>query len=509
MKRIIFFLILILIIGFVIRSYKISSSPAGFFCDEASTGLNAYKILTTGRDEFGAGFPIFFKSFGNYRPGLPFYFSVPFIAIFGLTEFATRLPAVVIGTLTIALIYLLTYLLFDSITGMFAAVFLAVSPWHIQFSRYGAENIYFPFGVTISLCFYLLAIKKKRIIYYLLSYISFGIFLYTYFPAFMVMPVIIFILTLVNWQRVRLTWQIHAIGLLVFLLAYYPFLSGITNHTSTARFYQVAQVAAGKTNSEIIVTSVRTYVDHFLPEFLFTKGDIGYHTHFITRFSVRGMGELYLLQAPLILIGLWLIFRQKKHRILVTSLLILYPVASTLAPFTDGGGPFATRSILGIIPFTILSAIGLNYLSKRFGKILLFLVFVLLILSFGNYLNLYFNEYPKYSNDYWGWQFGAHDIMQYFLSHKNEYDEMYLSGDFNAPQIFIPFYDPENLCAGRCFIGGVEKINRYKRQLFAVRSEVFAKLNSGAFTTRYILRYPSIKTPAFYLITPVSPFAYR
>src|SRR5438876_936530 len=107
-------LTLIILLGFIVRVYNLEKIPAGFFCDEASTGYNSYLILKTGHDEFGKMLPIFFQSFGNFRPGIPFYFSIPFIAIFGLTEFSTRFPSAIIGTATIIALYFLTYLLFSS-----------------------------------------------------------------------------------------------------------------------------------------------------------------------------------------------------------------------------------------------------------------------------------------------------------------------------------------------------------------------------------------------------------
>ena len=87
-------LAIILLVALALRIYKIGSIPPGLTPDEASLGYNAYSILKTGKDEYGALLPFVFKSFGDFKPGLYIYLTVPAVLIFGLTEFSVRLPSV-------------------------------------------------------------------------------------------------------------------------------------------------------------------------------------------------------------------------------------------------------------------------------------------------------------------------------------------------------------------------------------------------------------------------------
>ena len=48
-----FWIILIFLLGFAIRFYKLGSLPSGFVNDEADFGYNAYSLIKTGKDEFG------------------------------------------------------------------------------------------------------------------------------------------------------------------------------------------------------------------------------------------------------------------------------------------------------------------------------------------------------------------------------------------------------------------------------------------------------------------------
>ena len=105
-------LIGILVLATFLRLWNLSNVPPHLTPDEAALGYNAYSILKTGRDEYGQLFPIIFKSFGDYKPGLYIYLTVPSVAIFGLNEFAVRFPGALAGIMAVWLIYLIVRLLF-------------------------------------------------------------------------------------------------------------------------------------------------------------------------------------------------------------------------------------------------------------------------------------------------------------------------------------------------------------------------------------------------------------
>ena len=116
MRKKVLVLALIIATALFLRVYKINSNPPGLTPDEASLGYNAYSILKTGKDEYGTFMPIIFKSFGDYKPGLYVYLTVPFVAILGLNETAVRLPSVFSGVFTVFLIYLISKELFKRIS---------------------------------------------------------------------------------------------------------------------------------------------------------------------------------------------------------------------------------------------------------------------------------------------------------------------------------------------------------------------------------------------------------
>ena len=112
-KKHFFLLIAIVIFAFVLRLYRINEIPAGFFCDEASYGYDAYSILTTGRDRYGNFMPLVFKSFGDYVPPVFIYSIIPNLLFFGLNEFSVRFTSIVYGILVIIFTYLLAEKVFN------------------------------------------------------------------------------------------------------------------------------------------------------------------------------------------------------------------------------------------------------------------------------------------------------------------------------------------------------------------------------------------------------------
>lgn len=75
------------------------------------------------------------------------------VELWGRNLTGLRMTSVIFGVLTIPAIYLLARALFDWKTALIAALFLAVFPPHIQFSRLALNNIADPFFATLAMAF--------------------------------------------------------------------------------------------------------------------------------------------------------------------------------------------------------------------------------------------------------------------------------------------------------------------------------------------------------------------
>ncbi|MBP8591314.1 glycosyltransferase family 39 protein [Candidatus Shapirobacteria bacterium] len=463
-----FFLAVIIFLGLFLRVINLDNNPAGFFCDEASIGYNAYSLLKTGKDEYGASWPLFFRAFGEYKSPVLIYSAIIPIYFLGLSEKAVRLTSAFYGVLEILAIYLFVSYLEGKKIALLAALFLAVSPWHLHFSRVSLEGLMpFIFFTTLGAYFWLAFRKENK--NFFKAIFSFALALYSYFPARIFIP--LFCGTLAFLARKQL-WENKRKPFWGFLLVL-VLISPLVIHTffgpGLARWQQVV---AKKSFLDLF----KLYWDHFSFDFLFFLGDASFPGQFISRHSVAHRGELFLIQMPFLIIGLIMLLKKKTlAREVIGPWLFFYPVGTL---FTQAPGPQATRSIIGVVPLQILSAMGVeaafNWLKKKTKKKLILdlvkgMVFLAIAFSLIDYLLAYKN-YPFYSADYWGWQYGPKPIMNYFLRVSSQYDQLIMTNSFNAPQIFLHFYDPAGRCSS-CRIGGLADLNPQRSQLFAIRAE--------------------------------------
>jgi len=490
-------LILILIIGTFLRLYQLNNNPSGFFCDEAAIGYNAYSLITTGHDEWNQKWPMFFKSFGEYKSPIMTYSTIPFVAILGLNEFSVRLTSVFWGIVGIYAIYLLGQTAYNKKIGLLSALFLSISPWHIHFSRVSLEGLtpYLSFTM-LGVFYWLLYLKKTKLKDGVKASIFLVLATYSYFPARIFIP--LFGLTILVFSLKTILKQKKHLIILALLTAILmaPLIFHIILGPGLSRW----EMVKGEYNFKNLYSKYFTYFSY---DYLFAKGDIDFKNQFITRHSIRGLGQLYLFQLPLLFFGLIKIFRsikKSKFSAIILFWLILYPIPDL---FTAQTNPYATRSIIGVIPFQIISSLGLlfiiNYFKQHYSKkyFLLFII-TIIIISFKNYF-LLSKKYPLYSSDFWGWQYGPRQTINYFIKNQPFNDLMCLEGKFNSPEIFIRFYDPENQCLNKCRICDFKSKDINKNQLFSISHESFENMKEKTnFLIQETINYPN-GDPAFYI----------
>lgn len=493
--RIYFLLGIIVLFGFFIRIYQNTTHPSGFFCDEAGLTYEAYTIAHTGKDSFGHIFPFYFTIFSPRGP-VAIYDQVPFIWIFGLNEFTSRFTSATIGTITIILLFFIMQLLFKNrIASIFAAFLLTISPWHIQFSRFGTENIRVPFYFGFFLLFFLIGIHKQKKVLVSLSIFFLFLVFYAYTAAdIFIFPFIAGIALI--YRNYFFKNRLFSLFLCVLIfICCFPFFYQMLFFSRESRFAQVS-ILNNHSFLEATTQMTKTYIQSYSPDFLFLKGDADMPNHFINRFSVKSFGELYFATVPFFIFGFFFLVKKskkKEHQLLLLWLL-LYPLGSVVAG-ADGGGPFATRSIIGVMIFQIITALGIYiFLSwikhKHLKKLSLVLLIMVFCLSNGKYLYTYFFLYPQYSEDFWGWQYGAKDIVQYFVQHQETYDKEIMAPEFNSPEIFFRFYAP-NDCT-KCKVGlPQESFDSRQRQLFAITPLYLQKHREFIMTTQKQIIYPN------------------
>jgi len=392
-------LVIIILVGLFFRLHNLAKNPVGFFCDEAERGVSAYSIILTGKDWHGDKKPIFFKAFGEYTPPLQTYSMIIPIKIFGLNEFSVRLTSVFWGIISIIAIFFIGRFFGSSYLALSSAFFLAIEPWSLHYSRYGAEiTVYLSFFL-ISLALSLQALKNKR--FYPLAFFSWGLTLYSYNPAKLIVPIFIIIFLIIDKKNLKTkTINQIKIGFIFFILTSVPFLIHMFSGSGFIRFQQVSYFFKDVSLFEKVSVFFIRYLIQFSPSYLFFKGD----PTFITRHFTSGMSPLLIIQSFLISLGLIKIFLQKKYLPILLSWIIIYPLAGALTEY----GPLTSRSIIGAPLFALLSAFGLKFLIEFFKKkiltvrIISLLIISLSLLNFSYFYYFYMNKYPQKSADFWG-----------------------------------------------------------------------------------------------------------
>lgn len=455
------FLIILFFLAFSLRFYKLGQIPYSLDWDENSNAYNAYSILKTGRDEYGALLPLTNRSFDDYKPPLYMYLNIATVKIFGLTPYAARLPSAVFGFLTVPFIYLLTKKLFkDEKIALFSAFLLAISPWHVQFSRVGFEATVGLFFAVAAITAFLYGLTNKR--YLITSAVFLGISAYSYHAERIFVP-LLFIASFILFKKEILKSSkkyLFLFAILTIIIAL-PLAIFIPPKVIIARF----QVTTGRPRLEDIDKSIKfqyqdnlskfskiihnrrliisqtlfdNYLSHFSFNFLFTQGDDNLRHH------IGRMGMLYLFELPLILFGVFSLLKNKNQStIFVLTWLLIAPIAAT--PATPN--PHANRALPMIIPLIIISSYSLTKVLKArfyFKNILCYFYLFWIVWSFFSYIHNYFIHYPFEKAAFW--QYGYRQAVEESEKIKNDYDKINVDPSIEQAYAFWLFntkYDPK------------------------------------------------------------------
>jgi hypothetical protein len=364
----------------ILRITNIADNPPSLSWDEVGIGYNAYSILKTGHDEHGKFLPIdTFVSYGDYKPPLAIYLTVPSIFVFGLNEFGVRFPSALAGIIAVALMFFVTKELLTSVSTkdtsfpfmpFLAMLLFASSPWHVNLSRAGWEaNI----GLTLLLTGVYLALRARRDPRLIcLIPIPFVLSVYTFNSTRYVAPLLAAGLLFYGWNEYKkhivLGLMACAIGAALML----PIVPHLLSKEARLRFTEVNiftdQSVVITSNARVVASTnpvtrffsnrrvgytmsfVKHFFDHLDASYLFMYGDGN------PKFSTRSVGELYMFEAPFIVIGLIALLAGFRS----VGLLMLYWLIVSLIPASVAREtPHALRTINSLPVWELFSAFGI------------------------------------------------------------------------------------------------------------------------------------------------------
>lgn len=473
-----------------------SEIPPSFSWDEAATGFDANSILQTGRDQFGNFLPSSFRSLDDYKPPVYTYLAAASIKLFGWNDLAVRLPAVILGTLSILGTYLLVAELFkNKKIALLSALIITISPWQLHFSRLALESNSVIFFTSFGTWLFLKGLPRS--LYLPLSILTFGLGMYTYHSARFVIPVLVITLIILNYKKIKIrtagVWLSGFLGLLLIWQLLYTatsdsgqmrfrgasiFTEALSLETASEKETYASwqkvdaqmQDRLGKYwhSDKVLYASIfiRNYFKHLDPNFwLFSDNDT-------LRHHVRGMGIIYLIELPLLVLGIYFLV-SKADRKAGLFVLIWFFVSIIPAALTRDV-PHAMRIAVMMPMPQLLIALGIMHTLKVFRdqrvvKLGLLLISGLYLINHAFFLHQYFLHYAKDSSE--DWRYGRRAAAVFAESVKEKYEKVLVSTNLEYPHAFFLYYlkyDPiKYLAEGGTVSGGWGEVkNKFDKYEF-------------------------------------------
>ena len=351
-------LLAIIFIAFVFRFQHIQSTPPGLYPDEAINGNNALIALET-RD-----FKVFYPE-NNGREGLFINLQALPLKIFGAEPWALRLNSALFGVLTVLGLYFLTRILFNWPIASIASFYLAVSFWHVNFSRIGFRAIMVPFLTVWGFYFLWRGLRDFKFRSFFWSGIFFGLGSHTYI-AFRFVPLIIALVLLAYWLKIKkdfghqkyleLRNEFLRRFALLFLVAF------LTALPMLYYFWQNPADFLGRGSQISIFESPKPF-NEFLKSLGLTLGSFNFTGDFNWRHGLSGEPLLFWTVGVFFIIGLLKsiikAFKKRKghgHPATLHVLLLSWFFIMLLpAILTREGLPHALRTI-GVLPVVMIFA---------------------------------------------------------------------------------------------------------------------------------------------------------
>jgi hypothetical protein len=407
-------IILIILIGFWVRFYRLNLNFPSLYADEVG----------------GLGYSLFWFSALPIK-NLLLKFLIP-TSFFGLTPLGVRLPSAVFGTLFLILIYWLAKEInFEKkkdwqAIPLVTLILAAFLPWGIHLSRIG--HVFVILSLIMVGVHWLIYLKAKTIKDYFWSLLPLILAAYFYPSIILIAPLAIILVLFKIWQlkpSVKAKKTILIAGIILIALSGWMFSKkGSYSRGFDLAIWKDVNVTAAENidrglarlsnptifslnrNPEligrlfynrpmaVINTFTRIYLSFYSTDFLFLKGDP------TLRHSTGRFGIFYPFLMPFLIYGTFLFFirGEKKAKEMFLFWLLVSPIPAALA---KGGDGYLLRVTYMLPLLTYLSALGLVEFLKLFkSKLKIVLaVFLFLLFSFStcSFLFNYFHVYPAKS----------------------------------------------------------------------------------------------------------------
>lgn len=444
-------IIAVVVLGALVRLVRLGEIPPALFRDEAEKLYNAFCLATTGRDASGHAWPLFIEVFGVTTSAIYQYAALPFVRILGLGPWAARLPAATVGVLTL----LVTFFWVERAHGLraarWAALLLAISPWHTIFSRWAQQGIFLPLWLALGMLGWEAFVRGRRW-GILLTAVAWGGAIYTYDVARAFLPLLALATAWLYRRELVRRWRETVLGIGVLVLVLLPTLRLLLFHTAAAqaRFARISIFQSGLSWWEIAERFLSNYFSHWSPSFLLMRGDAE------LRHGV-GLGVLTPVEFIGLVAGVAVCaVRRHPRDLLLLAWLAAFPVAASL---TREGIPHALRTIVALPAMQVVAALGLSTCERQFraGRWRRWFREAATVAAICAFLPFAVRYYGAYrSQSALAWQYGIAEALAMLRPAERYLDTIYFDRIFGAEYLVAVYagippsqFDPHKDGAGK------------------------------------------------------------
>jgi len=546
--------VLALAFGVGVRTFRLDGVPAGFHQDEACYGYDAYSILKTGRDQHGNFLPLNEQAFNDYRRPLLTYSLIPLIEVLGLKVTTVRLGAALWGISDLAAITALAGLMLGWPGAAAAAVFAAVSPWDLSFSRVALQGGTAAATVSIATLFLWLWRKSRRGIWLYLSAFVLGLSMYSFTIVDAFTPLFLAFLALLYWREFRDAGAQSLRAAALFVLLAIPLAASFVMHPAqmNKRFDSISLLTpascAGCTITPLsvrLMTSAAGFVGYFNPSFLFVNGDRGDHWQLM---HAPGFGQLLPEQAPLIALALFALVAGTRRKTAVFLLgwtvlatlpaAVIFPMGAAWAepgkvtptawilfdrstvtlpvtPWLIFSHPDSRHAVLAIVPWVLLSALGFVTLLELTSSRRALSIALCAALAAGTlfhaarFIRSYFIDYPALAAPYF--EYGLEQVLEHLGPPGDPLQRVVITPTGPQPYVYVLFfghYPPERFQTEPVVMTGKSyRVIAFDRYVFTAPDSAYRAMKHGTFV--FAGADPIPAPPTFSIRYPDGTVAYN
>lgn len=398
---------LTLVLGIVVRVYRFPELPLGINQDGAWAGVEALCLAHGGVDQYGTSLPTYFESWQTMQMSTLYsYLLAPLVKVFGLSKLTLRLPMLTISLLSLVVLWDFARRMLGRGYALLVLFFAAVCPWHILQSRWALEANLFPHVLLLG-CYLLFLGQNRRWALYL-SMAVFGLSLYAYGLASLVVPPLLVALAVYYAAKHRVRWFDLVLCIAVFLAVGGPFLL-----TMAINAFGWETMHLGPFTLPLCAQSTRS------GDLVFMRNDVGdvFFSNAITALqstflqsglmpaegafnAIPAYNTLYPFMVPAILLGipwLWHDRRRSAHAVhpqdafCAGGMIVLCALASATAVALFSLDCNVNRANAVYYPLMLCAGYALYRMGKRV-RIFLPCVVLMLLCCFSGLVQTYFTD---------------------------------------------------------------------------------------------------------------------